>query len=273
MKKLDAAKICAAAQIPRERLVLLDTVDSTNLLAKKLAAQGVAHGTAVLAETQSAGRGRMGRTFLSPQGGLYLSVILRPASPAEDLLPLTALLAVAACDAVEKTCAFRPQIKWLNDLVAKDKKVAGILTELVLDANGAVSAAVCGIGINCLTAEEAFSPEVRAMATSLSAVTGEETDRNTLAGRLISNFSRVLDPAQRAALMTQYRRDCMTLGKTVRVVRGEETYVATAQHVDDDGALWVLTETGERKKVLSGEVSVRGLYGYATPLHNDENVV
>ena len=273
MKKLDATKICAVAQIPRERLVLLDTVDSTNLLAKKLAAQGAAHGTAVLSETQSAGRGRMGRSFLSPEGGIYLSVILRPEGTAEDLLPLTALLAAVACDAVEEVCAFRPQIKWLNDLVAGDKKLAGILTELVLDGTGNVTAAVCGIGINCLAAEDAFSPEVRAMATSLSAVTGAETDRDALAGLLIDKISRVLRSEQKTALMAQYRRDCMTLGKTVRVVRGDESYIATAQHVDDDGALWVLTETGERKKVLSGEVSVRGLYGYATPLHNGENVV
>jgi BirA family biotin operon repressor/biotin-[acetyl-CoA-carboxylase] ligase len=215
----------------------------------------------------------MGRSFLSPEGGIYLSVILRPQGSAEDLLPLTALLAAVACDAVEEACGFRPQIKWLNDLVAGDKKLAGILTELVLDSAGGVTAAVCGIGINCLNTEDAFSPEVRAMATSLAAVTGKEPDRNALAGLLIRKIADVLQPAQRTALMTQYRRDCMTLGKTVRVVRGDESYIATAQHIDDDGALWVLTETGERKKVLSGEVSVRGLYGYATPLHNDENVV
>ena len=263
MKKLDASRIRESAGIARaEQLVLLDTVDSTNLLAKRLASAGALHGTAILAETQTAGRGRMGRSFLSPQGGIYLSVILRPEASAEELLPLTALLAVAACDAVEEVCALRPRVKWLNDLVWDRKKLAGILAEISLTPDGAVDYVICGIGINCSAPGDAFSPEVQAIATDLLTATGKEPDRSALAGRLIRSFLRACDLQEKAVRMAQYRKDCITLGQQVRIVRGEETFTATADGVDEDGTLWVTADTGERRRVLSGEVSVRGMYGY-----------
>ena len=127
-----------------------DTVESTNTLAKSLAAQGAPQGTVILADHQTGGRGRRGRSFHSPAGsGIYMSVILRPNCPPDKLMHLTCAAAVAMCCAVENATGHRPGIKWTNDLVFGRKKVAGILTELIFDGSGNVSAAVVGIGINC----------------------------------------------------------------------------------------------------------------------------
>jgi len=263
MKQPDRQRILQAAGMTRgETLITLDTVDSTNLLAKKLAAAGAGHGTAVVAQTQTAGRGRLGRSFLSPEGGIYLSVILRLRADIKQQMSLTAHLAVAACDAVEEATGFRPQVKWLNDLVAGKKKLAGILAETVPGKDGAVEAVVCGIGINCAAPASAFSPEVRGIATDLLAVTGTEPDRDLLTGLLIRNILRVCEEGSPKSLMARYRKDCITVGREVRVVRGDDTFTATACAVEDDGALIVITESGERQRVFSGEVSVRGMYGY-----------
>ena len=125
---------------------VLDTVDSTNNLAKQQARQGIPAGTVLIADRQSAGRGRLGRTFLSPGGvGIYFSVILRPACRPQALMHLTCASAVSMADAVERACGFRPGIKWTNDLVVGSKKICGILTELSVDpATGLVDYAVVG---------------------------------------------------------------------------------------------------------------------------------
>lgn len=246
-----------------ERMIFLDTVPSTNDYAKDLARQGAAHGTAVMAKSQTAGRGRMGRSFLSPEGGLYLSVILRPRERAEELMALTAVLAAAVCDAVEQVCGIRPGVKWINDLVLDGKKLAGVLTELSLTADGYVDYAVCGIGINCNGDIAELSPQVQEIATSLLVHTGKRTDLEALAKVMASRIVRACDTAvrEKTVWMERYRKNCVTLGKTVRVL-GAEPYEATALNVDGDGALQVRTADGKIHKIFSGEVSVRGLFGY-----------
>lgn len=246
-----------------ENIIVLDTVPSTNDYARQLARQGASHGTAVMAKCQTAGRGRMGRSFLSPEGGLYLSVILRPKEKAAELMALTAVLAEAACDAVEQVCGVRPGIKWTNDLVLENKKLAGVLTELSLTAEGAVDYAVCGIGVNCNGDLWALSPEVREIATSLLAHTGKKTDLQQLARTMTACFVKACDTAvtEKTAWLERYGKDCVTLGKTVRIMAAEP-YEAEAVNVDEDAALLVKTESGEIRRIFSGEVSVRGLFGY-----------
>lgn len=245
-----------------EHIILLDTVDSTNDCAKDLAKQGAAHGTAVMAKSQTAGRGRMGRSFLSPEGGLYLSVILRPRERAEALMALTAVLAAAACDAIEEVCGIRPGIKWINDLVLGGKKLAGVLTELSLTSDGYVDYAICGIGLNCNGELAELSPPVREIATSILAETGEKTDMPALAKAICRHWVAACDTLEDPAHMEAYRENCVTLGKTVRVL-GAEVYTAIALNVGNDGALTVQTEDGQTHRVFTGEVSVRGIYGYA----------
>ena len=239
-----------------EKLIFYNSIPSTNAEARRLAEEGAPHGTAVLAAAQTAGRGRMGRSFLSPEGGLYLSVILRPEKPAAELMHLTAMLAVGACNAVEAVCGVRPKVKWVNDLILGGKKVAGILVEPKLGADGRMEYAICGIGINCNTDLQSLTPEVREIATALQAELGQPADISALAAAVVRQWTDLDEN-----WLEIYRRDCVTLRKTVRVL-GAEAYTAQAVDVTEDGALLVQTEAGTLRKVFTGEVSVRGLGGY-----------
>lgn len=167
-----------------------DLLPSTNTYLKELAAKGAPHGLCVIAESQSAGRGRMGRIFLSPANrGLYLSVLLRPNCKAEELMHLTCAVGLAVCDAIKDVTGYQAGIKWINDLVADNKKLGGILTELSVDpATANVDYAVIGIGINLsgLT----FPPELEHIATSLEAVTGNVPKRDMLTAKLLRSQSR-----------------------------------------------------------------------------------
>lgn len=243
-----------------------DEVSSTNTLARELAAAVAPAGTVLIADRQSAGRGRLGRTFLSPGGvGIYFSVILRPDCRPQELMHLTCAVAVAMCDAVEAAFGFRPGIKWTNDLVVGTKKLGGILTELSLNPKtGLVDYAVVGIGINCRQQEADFDGSIRSLACSAAMVTEGEIDRNVLAAEMIRAMERCdrqLLP-DRQEMLTSYRRDCITLGRRVSILRGDEVRHADALDIDDEGGLIVRYDDGSTAAVTSGEVSVRGLYGY-----------
>ncbi len=245
---------------------VLDTVDSTNTLAKKLAAGGAPHGTVLIADRQTGGRGRLGRSFSSPPGiGVYLSVILRPAAAPRELLHLTAMAAVAAADAAEAVCGVRPGIKWTNDLILNRRKCAGILTELSIQAeSGLVDYVVVGIGTNCNHRPSDFPEDVRPMAISLREAAGRPVDRNAYAAALIRSL-HAADAALltgKAAWMARYAAGCVTVGQDVQVSVGDTVRRAHADGVDGDGALLVTWEDGTRGVVNAGEVSVRGMYGY-----------
>ena len=248
------------------RVYLFAETDSTNTMLKKMAQAGTPAGTVLVADRQTGGRGRLGRTFLSPGGvGVYLSALIRPECAPTELMHLTCAVAVAMCDAVEAAFGFRPAIKWTNDLVVGTKKLGGILTELGLDPKtGRVSYAVLGIGINCGQLESDFDESIRSMATSARMVLGHEADRN----RLIAEMVRALEQMDRDLLRSQtnlldrYRSDCMTLGQEVSILRGEAVCHAHALDIDAEGGLIVRYDSGETGTITSGEVSVRGLYGY-----------
>ena len=246
-----------------EALQYHDCVESTNDLAKRLAEDGAVNGTVIIAGRQTRGRGRMGRSFLSPDGmGIYLSVILRPDCTADKLMHLTCATGVSMCNAVEAATGYRPGIKWINDLVAEDRKLGGILTELSLGPNGAVRYAVVGIGINCHQA--AFSGDLEKIAISLDAVTGRKTDSAALAAAMIRQLESMSCSllAEKAAVMEQYRRDCVTIGREITVTQAGKAVAAAAVGLDDDGGLLVRYADGAAGKVATGEVSVRGLFGY-----------
>ena len=250
----------------QDSLLWFPSIDSTNTRAKELAAQGAPHGTILVADHQTSGRGRLGRSFHSPAGiGIYLSVILRPQCPPQDLMHLTCAAAVALCDAVEKSCGIRPGIKWTNDLVWGSKKLAGILTELSVTAKGMVDYAIIGIGINCCQTEADFPKDIRHMAGSLYSVTGKSVDRAKVASALIDALY-LMDQAlltDHDALMERYRKDCITLGKQVSVVKADGSVrYGTALDIDNEGGLMVSFTDGKTETVSSGEVSVRGMYGY-----------
>lgn len=249
----------------QDQIQYFATIDSTNTRARQLALSGASHGTVLIADTQTGGRGRRGRSFHSPAGsGIYMSILLRPNCAPTELMHLTCATAVAACDAVEASAGFRPGIKWTNDLVFGKRKLAGILTELVLDPQGRVSAAIIGIGINCTQQPQDFPSEIRDMAGSLSSVTGRPIDRAQVAAGLIvamEGMSRIL-LANPASVLSHYRQDCITLGNPIRLIRGDEERFGTALDIDAAGGLVVRFEDGTIQTVTSGEVSVRGMYGY-----------
>lgn len=248
----------------RNTIAWLDTVDSTNNRAKLLASQGAPEGTVLIADRQTMGRGRLGRSFQSPAGaGVYLSLILRPNCPPEKLMHLTCAVAVAMCDAVEQAAGFRPGIKWTNDLVHQGRKLCGILTELSIDpATGLAASAVLGIGVNCC--QEGFPPELSGIATSLSIETGREIRRADVAAAMIQAlYAMNQHLMNRDSMMTRYRQDCVTIGREVSLVGADQTVRhAKALDVDDEGALVVAFPDGTSAHVTSGEVSVRGMYGY-----------
>lgn len=249
-----------------QRVLTFDCIDSTNTRARELAKNGAPSGTVLIADRQTGGRGRLGRSFHSPGGvGVYLSVILRPRCRATELMHLTCAAAVAAWEAVDNTCGLCCGIKWTNDLVYGTKKLGGILTELGLCPNGTVDYAIIGIGINCCHRQEDFPEELQDMAASLSMVTGTEVDRSLLAANLISalhTMDRTL-LSGREEMMELYRSRCITLGREISLVRADgAVHHGRALTVDPEGALVVQFADGTVEAVSSGEVSVRGMYGY-----------
>lgn len=251
----------------RKSILWFDCIGSTNDHAKELAQNGAPHGTVLIADRQTGGRGRMGRSFQSPGGaGVYMSVILRPNCKPGKLMHLTCAAAVAMCDAVETAAGFRPGIKWTNDLVFKGKKLGGILTELSVDpVTGNTSYAIIGIGINCAQKTGDFPPDLQHMASSLSMIAGRNVDRSHLTAAMIHALA-TMDTAlfsEKDTLMQAYTADCVTLGQDIVLLRADEKRYGHAEGLDPDGALLVRFADGSLEAVSSGEVSVRGMYGYA----------
>lgn len=235
-------------------LTVYSALASTNDTAKAVAADA-AHGTVIIADHQSAGRGRRGRSFFSPRGcGVYMSVILKENLSADKVGLLTTAAAVAVARAIENLVPAQVYIKWVNDLLINGKKVCGILTEGTPNGNGGYDFAVIGIGVNVCTAD--FPPEIDAIATSLLRECGEAPERAVLIAAILRELETVLSEMDTGAFLEESRRRSAVLGKAVTVIRGNETFAATAVAIDHAGALVVETDTGI-KTLSSGEVSLR----------------
>ena len=248
-----------------DRIHYFPETGSTNDDLKALAKQGAPHGTAVLTDHQTGGHGRLGRSFHSPEGmGIYLSILLRPQCAPAELMHLTCAAAVAMCDAVEESCGFRPGIKWTNDLVFKKRKLGGILTELGLNKKGMVDYTIIGIGINCCQQEGDFPPEIADIAGSLAMATGKPIDRARVAAAMLEALHAMSGSliSGKEDLLNRYRADCITLRRDVVLLRGDEKRYGHALDIDENGALVVRFTDGSTEAVNSGEISVRGMYGY-----------
>ena len=247
-------------------LLCLEQIDSTNTEAKRQAMAGAPEGLVVLAEEQTGGRGRLGRSFQSPKGtGLYLSALMRPRLAPEATTNLTAWVAVAVCDGIESCCGVRPQIKWTNDIVLHGKKLCGILTELGLESEtNSLEYLVTGIGINTNQRREDFAPEIQDMATSLALELGRPVRRAKLAGHVIRALDRMYRnfPDNKAEYLARYRKDCLTTGHPVQLITPSQRREAQAIEIDDQFRLVVELPDGAREALMAGEVSVRGMYGY-----------
>ena len=243
------------------RIIWLDSIDSTNSYAKKLAHSGAPEGTVIIADHQSGGRGRLGRSFSSHAGaGIYLSVILRPNCLPEALMHLTCAAGVAAGDAIANVTNQMPGLKWTNDLVLHRKKLGGILTELSVDpVTRKVEWAVVGIGINCCQSD--FPEEIKQIAISLGLSPSGRMQLTAALIRSLHSMRRDLF-TEKNGIMEDFRHRCITIGQEISVLRGEDVRHGKAVDVDNDGGLVVTFSDGHQETVTSGEVSIRGMYGY-----------
>lgn len=253
-EKLSAADISRALLCPIT-VEVSESVDSTNTEAKRRVATGLSTPLLLLAETQTAGRGRLGRTFCSPKGaGLYMSLVLHPNCPASEVLSLTSAAAVAVCGAVEALTDLHPKIKWVNDVYLNDKKLCGILTEGVTDPiSGRLKSVVLGIGINCTPA--AFPEEVAAIATSL-ADEGVAVDRNLLAAEVCNRLLTLYDELPQRTWLPLYRERSWLDGKTVVYIQSGKLREGVVLGIGEDGALLLATDEGA-VTLSTGEVTVR----------------
>lgn len=246
----------------REAPIIYETsLDSTNLRLKTLAERGAEEGTVVITGRQTAGRGRLGRIFESPKGGLYLSMLLRPSCALEQVSNISALAAVAVCRAIREETGLQPGIKWPNDIVLNGRKLCGILVES--SSEGAGCRLVVGIGINVNTAREAFPEELRAIACSVLTETGRETDNRKLSRQLVKELDALYAVWKEDSLffLDEYRALCVNCGREVLVIR-DENRSALALAVNDDCSLRVRYPDGREEDIRFGEVSVRGMLGY-----------
>lgn len=234
---------------------VLDVICSTNNYAKTLAAQGIRN-RCVLAERQTAGRGRMGRVFHSPPGsGLYCSLILTPPIEREDCALLTTYAAVAVAESIEELTGAKTGIKWINDIWIGERKVCGILTEASVHfETGHFSYAVVGIGVNVRRAPR--PPELEGVAASIEEATGVVVDRNRLVSAIMKRMANTDRELQSREYLKRYRQRCFVLGKELEVTRGNERFHARALDLNERGEL--IVETGNGILVLqSGEVSTK----------------
>ncbi len=247
-------------------LLCLDTIDSTNTEGKRRALEGAPHGLVILSEEQTAGRGRLGRSFQSPKNcGLYATALFRPNLSPMEVMDFTAWVAVAVCDGIEACCGIRPQIKWTNDIVLNGKKLCGILTELGLEGEThQLDYLIAGIGINVNHKPEDFHEEIRDMATSLALEMGSEVRRTALAACLIRSLDHMYQnfPQKKEDYLEKYRDACITIGQQVQLITPTSRRQAKAIAVDDHFRLVVELPDGSVEALSTGEVSVRGMYGY-----------
>lgn len=238
-------------------------LDSTNEYGKTMAKTESVHGTLIVADSQSAGKGRRGRTWESLEGtNIFMSLLLEPKLPPEKTAGLTLVMALATADAIFEVAGEEVQIKWPNDIVLNKKKICGILTELIFKEDG--YAVIVGTGINVNT--ETFPEGICETAGSVKSETGKEISRAQLIASVLKYFEKYyeqyLKTQDLSLLKESYERKLANLNKEVRVLDPKEPYTGIAKGITDAGALVVLDKDGREWIVDSGEVSVRGLWGY-----------
>lgn len=254
-----AARIGPVKVVGRQIQVFQET-SSTNEVALRLAVDGVAEGAVVFAEHQSRGRGRLGRAWFGSTGkSVLMSLILRPVLRPPEAARLTIIGAVAAARAVEKWTAVRPSIKWPNDLIVGEKKLAGILTEMRAET-GQIHHLVLGIGLNVNQTKMDFPKELRQRCTSLRILTGQVWNRAAVAAALLKELDwgyQRMKEGRFAKIAAEWQSRCATLGRQVAVQFGESTIQGRAEAIDGDGALLLRTGSGLVKRIFGGDVLLR----------------
>ncbi len=237
-------------------IMLFDRVDSTNRIALEMASQGLPGGIVILAEAQEKGKGRLGREWFSPEGmNLYFSILLRPYQPVRDFPLYSLATSVALIEAIQRTTGLAVQIKWPNDIVLDEKKLAGILLESEVRGEQAPPLVV-GVGVNVNIGLTDFPPELQKTATSLQIALGKTVDRT---GLLIELFNQLVEQYrlldEKVPLIQAVRRHCQTLGRRVRVQTARQEFEGWAEDLQEDGALLIRMGDGNQRRILVGDVT------------------
>ena len=239
-------------------VLVYDEVDSTNRIAKQLAVQSAPEGTLVIAHQQSAGRGRLGRSFFSPEGGMYMSLILRPSVCVQEVMLITVAAAVAAAETIDKISCRECTIKWVNDIYIEGKKVCGILTEgAFLRGESRPQYAILGVGINLTRPKNGYPAEI---ADRADAVFGDRAVDVNVKAELVATFADkfldLYDSIHDKGFIDEYRRRSYLDGRTVTFERDGAVHTATVLGVDANAGLTV-SENGTIYTLQSGDVSVK----------------
>jgi len=244
-----------------------DKTGSTNIDAKKFAAEGAPHGTLVVADNQENGRGRRGRTWQSPAGSnVYFTIVLRPVFEPDKASMLTLVMAMSVAETIRDYCGIRAQIKWPNDIVVHKKKVCGILTEMeiALETND-IQYVVIGVGININ--QEEFPEEMKEIASSLVNEGGRKVSRAEMIQKVMESFEKNYESFVEVKDLSQMREayDALLVNKDrqVKILDPKGEYTGIARGINEKGELLVQREDGQLERVYAGEVSVRGLYSYS----------
>ena len=244
----------------RLKLKVFDSITSTNTVLKAMAEEGAEEGLCLIAGEQTAGRGRLGRSFFSPpDSGLYMSLLLRPNLQAAEATSVTACAAVAVAKAIESLAPVKAEIKWVNDVFVDGRKACGILTEASVDGeSGQVNYLVVGIGINVSVPIGGFPEELGSIAGPAFGPESIPELRSRLAAEVLDRLTEYSSHLQKKECFEEYKRRSMVLGKRINILSpGKEPELATALDLAPDFALIVRIESGEIRRLNSGEVSIR----------------
>ncbi|MGN0437868.1 MAG: biotin--[acetyl-CoA-carboxylase] ligase [Lachnospiraceae bacterium] len=244
-------------------IIYFPVTDSTNTQAKRLGEEGAEHGTLVVTQCQTAGRGRRGRSWESPEGNVYFTFILRPEVEVSRASMLTLVSALALAKAIERVTKLDTRIKWPNDVVANGKKLCGILTESSTDLEY-INYVVVGIGIN--VNQTYFPDELADKASSLLLELGHSVNRGQILGEFLNQFEKYYEIFMKTENMSDlvalYNEKLVNCGREVKIIEKDNERILKAIGIDNMGGLIVENPEGVRETIISGEVSVRGIYGY-----------
>lgn len=247
-----------------QEIGFFEVTDSTNIQAKKLAEAGCVHGTLVVADQQDQGKGRRGNGWVSPKGSdIFMTIVLRPNIKTIHAPMLTLVMALAVSKGIDEVTGLVSYIKWPNDIVVNNKKVCGILTEMTTEMDD-INYVVIGAGVN--VNRTTFSTDIEDKATSLCLESGSNHNRAFLINSILNAFEYYYDlfikKENLSDLMEDYNNKLINTGKEVRIINDNKSEIKIALGIDKDGGLMVENADGSVDTIISGEVSVRGIYGY-----------
>lgn len=240
------------------KIDVIKSASSTNDLVKAAAENGTDEGYCIIAAEQTKGKGRLGRSFFSPNSGIYMSILLRPVISPADSLMITTAAAVAVARAIDEVCGKHCEIKWVNDIFLNGLKICGILTEAAMDfESGRLQYAVLGIGVNLAHPKDDFPSELKGIAGAIFSEPQSNSIKNRLCAEIINNFFKFYSKLDKKEYMAEYKSRSLVIGRPIYVIKHDSEAKAIAIDIDDNARLIVEYEDGSKDAVSTGEISIR----------------